>query len=162
MKKLDLGDLFTRDEFREYVKENMTHPDWLGDFSKNDLIYMLNNNSKIWIYYLKEEPICSMMLIPSDENALSKFELDLDYKDVVDYGPMFVNSKYIGNGLQYQMLKELDKIAKQKGYKYAIVTVHPNNTYSIRNIEQDNFKLLATKTFSRGKRNIYLKKYLDS
>ena len=88
-------------EFREYVKANMTHPDWLGDFSKNDLIYMLNNNSKIWIYYLKEEPICSMMLIPYAENALSKFELDLDYKDVVDYGPMFVNSKYIGNGLQY-------------------------------------------------------------
>ena len=64
---IDLGKYI---EFREYVKANMTHPDWLGDFSKNDLIYMLNNNSKIWIYYLNEEPICSMMLIPSDEKSL--------------------------------------------------------------------------------------------
>ena len=43
-KSIDLGKYI---EFREYVKANMTYPDLLGDFSKNDLIYMLNNNSKI-------------------------------------------------------------------------------------------------------------------
>lgn len=151
---IDLGKYI---EFREYVKENMTHPDWLGDFSKNDLIYMLNNNSKIWIYYLKEEPICSMMLIPSDENALSKFELDLDYKDVVDYGPMFVNSKYIGNGLQYQMLKVLDEYCINKKYKYAISTIHPDNIYSINSLIKDKFIFFNQKEFKRGLRNIYLK-----
>ena len=51
-------------ELREKVKENMQYPEWLGDFSKEDLIYLLNNNSKIWIYYLENEPVCSMMLIP--------------------------------------------------------------------------------------------------
>ena len=153
-KSIDLGKYI---EFREYVKANMTHPDWLGDFSKNDLIYMLNNNSKIWIYYLKEEPICSMMLIPSDENALSKFELDLDYKDVVDYGPMFVNSKYIGNGLQYQMLKVLDDYCINKKYKYAISTIHPDNIYSINSLIKDKFIFFNQKEFKRGLRNIYLK-----
>ena len=153
-KSIDLGKYI---EFREYVKENMTHPDWLGDFSKNDLIYMLNNNSKIWIYYLKEEPICSMMLIPSDENALSKFELDLDYKDVVNYGPMFVNSKYIGNGLQYQMLKVLDEYCINKKYKYAISTRHPDNIYSINSLIKDKFIFFNQKEFKRGLRNIYLK-----
>ena len=58
-------------EFREYVKENMIHPEWLGDFSKEDLENLLNSNSKIWIYYLDKEPVCSMMLIPSSEKALS-------------------------------------------------------------------------------------------
>ena len=54
-------------KYRELVKQNMLHPDWLGDFSKEDLVYMLKNNSVIWIYYLGDDFVCSMMLIPSTE-----------------------------------------------------------------------------------------------
>jgi len=146
-------------EFRELVKQNMEYPEWLGDFSKEDLINMLNKDSIIWIYYLNNEPVCSMMLIPSTEKAMKNFELDLDYKEVVDYGPMFVNPKYVGNGLQYQMLKELDDYCLKLGYKYAVGTIHPDNIYSINNLLKDNFKLTGTKEFARGIRNIYLKKY---
>ena len=162
LKRVEEIDIDEYLKFRERIKTTMANPEWLGDFSKEDLERMLKKDSKIWIYYQDKKPVCSMMLIPATPENLEKFNLAYKETEVVDYGPMFVDPTYRGNGLQYQMLKELDKIAKQKGYKYAIVTVHPDNTYSIRNIEQDNFKLLATKTFSRGKRNIYLKKYLDS
>ena len=144
-------------KFRELVKENMENPEWLGDFSKEDLIELLNNNSKIWIYYINNEPVCSMMIIPSDKKSLLKFELDLDCKEVVDYGPMFVNPKYVGNKLQYQMLEKLDNYCINLGYKYAAVTVHPDNNYSINNLIKDNFKYKNTKTFKRGIRNIYVK-----
>ena len=90
--------------FREEVKKHMEHPEWLGDFNKEDLVTMLNTGSKIWVYYLDNDPVCSMMLIPADQRSLDKFELKLDYMEVADYGPMFVNPKYVGNGLQYQML----------------------------------------------------------
>ena len=146
-------------EFRERVKQNMEHPEWLGDFSKEDLKNMLNNNSKIWIYYLNNKPVCSMMLIPSDEKALQKFEVTLNYQEVVDYGPMFVDPEFVGNRLQFQMLEELDKYCINLGYKYAIGTVHPDNIYSIRNILKDEFEYKSTKEFKRGVRNIYLKKY---
>lgn len=143
--------------FRDYVKNSMDYPEWLGDFTKNDLEYLLSNGSTIWIYYLDKDPVCSMMLIPSTEKDLSKFEINLDYKEVVDYGPMFVNPKYVGNGLQYQMLKVLDEYCINSGYKYAISTVHPDNVYSINNLVKDEFKLIGQKEFSRGIRNIYLK-----
>lgn len=146
-------------EFREKVKQNMEHPEWLGNFSKEDLTKMQSENSIIWIYYLNEEPVCSMMLIPSTEKALNKFDIDLDYKEVIDYGPMFVNPKFVGNGLQYQMLKELDNYCFNLGYKYAVGTIHPNNIYSINNLLKDDFKLVGTKEFTRGIRNIYLKRY---
>lgn len=146
-------------EFREYVKKHMEHPEWLGDFSKEDLINLLNNNSKIWVYYLDNIPVCSMMFIPSTEKDLTKFELDLNYKEVADYGPMFVNPKYVGNGLQYQMLKEIDNYSISLGYKYAASTIHPDNIYSINNLLKDNFEYISTKEFKRGIRNIYLKKY---
>ena len=67
-------------DFREKVKKQMEYPEWLGDLSKDDLIKLINSDSKIWIYYLNEEPVCSMMLIPSDEKSLLKLELPLDYK----------------------------------------------------------------------------------
>ena len=143
--------------FRELVKTNMEYPEWLGDFSKEDLKDLLKNNSKIWIYYLNNEPVCSMMIIPASEKSLLKFEIDLDYKEVIDYGPMFVNPKYVGNKLQYQMLQELDNYCLNNNYKYAAVTVHPDNNYSINNLLKDNFIYKNTKTFKRGIRNIYLK-----
>ena len=89
---------------------------------------------------------------------MNKFEINLDYKDVVDYGPMFVNPKFVGNKLQYQMLKELDEYCIKLGYKYAAGTIHPDNIYSIRNLLNDNFELIGIKDFTRGKRNIYIKK----
>ena len=145
--------------YREDIKKNMEHPDWLGDFLKSDLEYLLNNGSKIWIFYNGDEYVSSMMMIPSDEKTISKFGLDLDYKEVVDYGPMFVNPNYRGNKLQFQMLEYLDNYVKKLGYKYVAGTIHPDNSYSITNLLKDDFELVGTKKFTRGIRNIYIKKY---
>ena len=145
-------------EFREYVKLHMEHPEWLGDFTKEELEIMLKTNSKIWIYYLNQEEVCSMMFIPATKEALEKFEIDLDYNEVVDYGPMMVNPKFVGHRLQYQMLQEIDKYSIERNYKYAIGTIHPDNIYSIRNLTKDDFELVNFKEFKRGPRNIYMKK----
>ena len=121
-------------EFRELVKKYMTNPEWLGDFTKDDLIYMLNNGSKIWMYYLNDEPICSMMIIPSNDKMIKLCNLSVDKEVVVDYGPMMVNPKYVGNGLQYKMLELLNNYCISKGYKHAISTIHPDNIYSKKNL----------------------------
>lgn len=147
-------------EYREYVKSNMQHPEWLGDFTKEDLEKLLSSGTKIWIYYLDNDFVCSMMSIPSSEKDMVKFDLNLDYKEVIDYGPMFVNPKYVGNKLQYQMLKYLDEYVKSKGYKTAVGTIHPDNIYSINNLIKDDFILTGSRNFKRGKRNIYVKKLI--
>lgn len=66
-----------------------------------DLEILLSSGTKIWIYYLDNDFVCSMMSIPSSEEDMIKFGLDFDYREVIDYGPMFVNSKYVYNSLQY-------------------------------------------------------------
>lgn len=147
-------------EYREYVKSNMQHPEWLGDFTKEDLEKLLSSGTKIWIYYLDNDFVCSMMSIPSSEKDMVKFDLNLDYKEVIDYGPMFVNPKYVGNKLQYQMLKYLDEYVKSKGYKTAVGTIHPDNIYSINNLIKDDFILTGSRNFKRGTRNIYVKKLI--
>ncbi len=145
-------------DFIDSVKKTMEHPEWLGDFTKEDLEVMLKENTKIYMYYLNDNIVCTMMSIPSTPKALKKFEIDLDHNIVVDYGPMAVGKDYIGNGLQYQMLKELDEISIKDGYEYVAATIHPENIYSIRNLLKDDFKQTGQKEFKRGIRNIYLKK----
>jgi hypothetical protein len=144
-------------EFREEVKRHMEHPEWLGNFTKEELEDLLKRDSKLWVYYYNNIPICSMMLIPAREKDINKFGLSIDYKKTMDYGPMFVNYDYLGNNLQLQMLKEEDKYSKSKGYLYAVSTIHPDNIYSIVNFLKDDFKLVDTKEFKRGIRNIYYK-----
>lgn len=143
--------------FRNQVKKMMEYPEWLGDFSREDLEKMLNTGSKIWIFYLEKESVCSMMIIPANEKSIDKFGLNIDYKQTIDYGPMMVSPKFIGNSLQYQMLEFLDAYCKKKEYNYAISTIHPENIYSINNFLKDDFNLKGSKTFKRGVRNIYLK-----
>lgn len=146
--------------FRDKVKSNMEHPEWLGDFSETDLSNIINNNGKIWIYKLNNNNVCSMMIIPSSQKDMEKFKLNLDYKKVIDYGPMFVDFNYIGNNLQYQMLQVLDKEMINNNYTHALVTVHPDNKYSINNILKDDFKLINTLNLKRGPRNIYIKELI--
>ncbi len=148
-------------EFYYFIKDNMEHPEWLGDFTKEDFKYLLLNNSKIWIYYINDIIVCSMMFIPSDLKALNKLEIELDYNIVAEYGPIMVSPKYLGNKLQYQMLKILDKYTIDKGYKYVVSTIHPDNIYSINNFIKDDFKLINQKEFKRGIRNIYMKRLYD-
>lgn len=151
---IDLNKYIT---FREEIKKEMENPDWLGDFSKEDLEYLLANKSRIWLWYDKDTPVCSMMFIPATHKDIEKFGLDLDYLKVVDYGPMMVNKNYRGNNLQLQMLKKLDEYSKKENYHFAISTVHPDNFFSIKNLEKDKFKKVGNKEFKRGVRNIYLK-----
>lgn len=157
----DDADLDGYIKFKNSSKENMSNPEWIGDFTKESLQKLIEEGTKIWIYYTQDnkEPVCSMMLIPANKrNSLKEFNLDLN---VVDYGPMFVNPKYTGNGLQYQMFLKEDEYSIENGYSYAICTAHPDNIYSINNIIKNGFELKGQKQFTRGIRNIYLKELVE-
>ena len=147
-------------EFREIVKDNMKHPEWLGDFTKEDLSTLLDNGTKIWMYYMGNEPVCSMMAIPSTKKDLDKFGIDLDCQEVMDYGPLMVGPTFWGNGLQYQMMEVLDKYSINNGYRYAVATIHPDNILCLNNVKKENFEFVKDKEFSRGMRKIYLKKLI--
>lgn len=145
-------------KFRESVRARMEHPDWLGDISKEGLQEMLNVGGKIWVYYDKKIPVCSIMFIPSGEDAKEDLEIEgIDYNLMGDIGPLFVNFDYLGNGLMEQMLEMFDKYLLSIGYKYVMTTVHPDNIYCARNILNNGLEKISQKEFKRGIRNIYFK-----
>ena len=152
---INLDDYFS---FKKYIKDNMKHPEWLRDYTKEDIENQLKNGAKIWIYYDRTTPVCSMMISPSTREDMIEVGLKINHKKTAFYRSMFVNPIYVGNKLQYQMLLKLDEYCKEKGFENCIGTVHPDNIYSINNILKDGFKIVNIKEIKSGIRNIYLKK----
>lgn len=141
------------------VKQNMKNQEWFGCFTKDAILGIIAGGGDLWTLYNGNELVCSMMGIPSNVKDIEKFKLQLDYKIVIDYGPMFVVPKYIGNGLQYMCINYMNDYYIKKKYKYAITTIHPSNLFSINNFIKSGFIFSSEQTFPRGERKIYIKKY---
>jgi len=140
------------------VKSTMEHPEWLGEFSKEDYIRILNNGGYIRVFMYNNELIAAGVLIPSTQKELDKFlSSELIYSEVIDYGPQMVHPEYVGNGIQTMIIKDLDFISREKGYKYALATVHPDNIFSINNLLKNHFIKIGDVQLKRGPRNIYRK-----
>ena len=75
----------------KYVRDNMEHPEWLGTFTENEIIDILNNKGKIWLYYDKNKLVCSMFYIPVKEKTLIKYNIQYNYKYVGSLGPIMVS-----------------------------------------------------------------------
>lgn len=164
IEKLIVGEI-NLDEIDEYiclynlVKSNMKHPEWLGDFSKDDYIRMLNNNSKLYIWKYNDKIIAAGMIIPARQKDLDKFfSSNLNYEEVIDFGPELVHPNYVGNGLQNERLKHLQRQSKKLNYKYAISTIHPDNVYSIHNFSKNDFEQIGIIHLNRGIRGIFFKR----
>ena len=168
IKKLSLNELDAYIEFVAFVKENMEHPEWLGEFSKSDYVKMINNDAVIYVWTTMEninkelseidQFVACGMLIPAKPTDLKKFlQTDLKYKEVVDFGPEMVHPKYIGNGIQKDVIEYLEMIAKGLGYKHFIGTVDPENIYSMRNLLKMNFEIAAKVELKRGTRLVMRK-----
>lgn len=144
-------------KFYEYVKSQMIFPKWLGDFNKDNINFILKFGGKLWVYYRNDEIVCTMLYIPSSKKSLKKFNLSYDSNVVGECGPIMVNPKYVGNGLQYQMLEVLTKYCCSLNKKIIATTIHPQNQLSINNFLKCGYKYVDSFNFSRGPRNLYTK-----
>ena len=147
-------------EFYQEVRDNMEHPEWLGTFTKEELEMLLNNGAKLFNYYDKDIIACSFLYLPCTNKSLQKHNINYDESIVGSCGPIMVNKRYIGNGLQSQMIEEFDNYCRLLNKQYAYTKIHPDNFYCINNFIKANYEFLQTYTSPKDGevRNDYLKK----
>lgn len=69
-----------------------------------------------------------------------------------------VSADFRGKDLQNLLFNEAEKILQAQGFGYLLCTVHPENSYSCRNIEKRGYSLMRQVLKYGGlPRNIYLK-----
>ena len=140
-----------------YVRDNMEHPEWLGTFERKEIEEILNIGGRIWLYYDKEIPVCSVFYIPASNKALKKHNIDYDEIVTGSLGPIMVRKEYVGNHLQSQMLDVLNKYVKSIGKTHMFTKAHSDNIYSIRNILKDGYKVVDEYTNERGPMTAFVK-----
>ncbi len=141
----------------KYVRDNMEHPEWLGTFTKEEIIDILNIGGKIWMYYDNTTPVCSAFYIPSSNKSLRKHNIEYDESQTGSLGPVMVSKEYVGNNLQLQMQNVVNKYNESLGHKHMFTKAHSDNIYSIRNILKDGYKVVHIYTNERGENTAFVK-----
>lgn len=141
----------------KYVRDIMEHPEWLGTFEKDEVIDILNNGGKIWLYYDNDSLVCSMFYMPIKEKTLRKHNVSYNESEVGSLGPIMVSPDYIGNGYQSGMMEVLDKYAQSINKKYIFTKVCSDNIYSINNMLKNNYQVVDIYDSERGKDTALIK-----
>lgn len=156
MKLIDLKEVSNDVNLDEYlslykaVRDNMEHPEWLGTFTKEEIEEILNIGGKIWIYYDKDIPVCSVFYIPASNKSLRKHNIDYDEEITGSLGPIMVRKEYVGNGLQTAMMNVLNEYVKDIGKTHMFTKVHSDNVYSLRNMLKDGYRVVHEYESDRG------------
>lgn len=157
-KKDENNDLDKYLEFYNDVRNNMKYPEWLGTFTKEEIEELLSIGGKLFNYYDKDVIVCSFFYFPCTNKSLQKHNIEYDESLVGSCGPIMVNPAYIGNGLQNEMIRELEEYCKSINKKYCYTRIHPDNIYCINNFIKNNYQFLQTYESKDGEvRNDYLK-----
>ena len=141
----------------KYVRDNMEHPEWLGTFTLDEIKEILNIGGKIWMYYDKDIPVCSVFYIPASNKSLRKHNIEYDETVTGSLGPIMVRKEYVGNGLQTAMLEVLNNYIKSIGKTHMFTKAHSDNIYSIRNILKDGYKVIDKYENERGPMTAFIK-----
>ena len=141
----------------KYVRDNMEHPEWLGTFAKKEIIDILNNGGKIWLYYNDKDLVCSCFYIPVKNKTLIKHNISYDQSITGSLGPIMVSPDYVGFGLQRQMMKVYNEYLISLGKKYSFTKVHSDNMYSINNMLKDGYIKTHEYESERGMNTCFIK-----
>lgn len=133
-----------------YVRDNMEYPEWLGTFTKKEIINLLSNGGKIWLYYDNGIPVCSVFYIPASNKVLRKHNISVDASITGSLGPIMVRKEYVGNGLQMAMQEVVHNYAKRIGKSHMFTKAHADNIYSINNILKNGYKIVDNYHNERG------------
>ncbi len=145
----------------KYVRDNMEHPEWLGVFTRDEIIEILGNGGKIWLYYDSDNLVCSMFYIPIKEKSLLKHKVSYSEDLVGSLGPIMVSPDYIGHGYQREMFKILDRYCKDTNKKYIFTKVCVDNLYSLNNMLRDNYEIVDRYMNERGENVALIKDISD-
>lgn len=144
------------------VRDRMPDPSQLAITDREEIAESTLLDVCIGIYDGDRMAAFTLMVVnreSAERNNGQKNGLD-PYK-CVSFDTTFVDPDYRGLGFQRYFLNERTRIAKQLGAKYALVTVAPENKFSLNNILENGFEIIARKTLYGGLDRYVLKKDLQ-
>jgi ribosomal protein S18 acetylase RimI-like enzyme len=148
------------------VWEQIEIKDWfVADDSKN-IHYLLREENGIgYKAIVKDSGILAGIFLatfPGKQEENLGWDIGLpeeELEQVAHMESIAILSEYRGHGLQYSLMQTAEEELRQRGYRYLMCTIHPDNVYSKNNAIRQGYEVVMTKEKYGGFiRDILLKK----
>lgn len=157
----------------EYIDAILALQDSCTKLIEDKSWYIPSDKQEFYDYIMKYKGIVILALIDNCVAAVISAGLDDNhYKQAKEGGAKMPNKKFLylslvcvnarfrGHHLQYELMMKTLEFAKKNGYKGCWCRVHPNNIYSVHNIEKAGLNHFSDYTTDEGwPRRIYCKKF---
>lgn len=132
----------------EEAKNSAEHPEWFVADDENFVRCHLSGKGFVIVAQTENKQIAGFFLVkePGPEENLGVY-LDYDsekLKQVAVMDSAAVGTAYRGNGLQGRMLKAAEKELDTRKFKYLMCTIHPENIYSLQNMQRYGYEVKKT------------------
>lgn len=149
-------------DLQERVHQNMPDPSQLAMTDRDEIAESTRLDVCLGVFDGNRLAAFALMVVNRDSMERNNGQKNgLPPKDCVSFDTAFVDPDYRGLGLQRCLLKAREEIAMQLGAKHALVTVSPENSFSLNNILSQGFEIIARKQLYGGLDRYVLKKDLQ-
>lgn len=151
--KFDYIEITDRSHLNIYIDDILSLQDACNKSLPEDSWYIPSEKEEFYDYIEKQNGIIVIALCDDRlAGVISAGKDDNHYEQAKRGGAKLPSNKYMylslvcvntlfrGNGLQYELMLRVMASAKRKGYRGCWCRVHPENIYSIRNIEKVGMK----------------------
>lgn len=148
----------------EEAKHNPQHPDWFVADDEKYIREHLDGDGFAVVAEAADGDIAGFFVVkyPGQENNLGTFlgysPEQLERTAIMDSAA--VAGRYRGHGLQRKMLEAAEKRIDSRHWTYLLCTVHPDNKYSLSNMQRCGYIKRTEVTCYGGRRRYVLEKVL--
>lgn len=149
-------------EIMEEVRCNTEHPDWFVADDEAFVRAHLADRGFVIVAETMDGRIAGFFLVkePEDNENLGVY-LGFEKEKLARVAIMdsaAVGSEFRGHGLQGKMLEAAEAILDKERFSYLMCTVHPDNLYSLRNMQKHGYEIKTkTRCYGSLERDILLK-----
>ena len=142
-----------------------TLPEWYITDEEESVRSCLEENGFIMVSQTESGEIVGFFIVkyPDDNENLGKYlgfsEEQLEKVILMDSAA--IHPEFRGNGLQGKMLIEVERKIDTQKYRYSMCTVHPDNIYSLHNMQKYGYEVKKTvRCYGDNIRHVLLKELL--
>ncbi len=140
------------------VLEKLERKDFFIPFTKNEIDEFFDEDKIITYGAYDKNRIIGMAQLYIDQLAVKEIKdiLKLESNKVAELGGYLVSDDYRNKGIMKQLETNLIQKARDLGYEYIVITVHPDNIASNKAVEYTGAKISKVTKLGKYLRNIYL------
>ena len=159
-KKIDITHKQDLKKLIEDVLTKLERKDFFIPFTEDEIDGMFDEEKTIIYGAFDDDKLVGTAQLYLQESYVKDIKEIIDLNDnmVVELGGYLVLEEYRNKGIMKKLETILVDEARNNGYEYIVITIHPDNIPSNKVAESINAKIVKTTNLGDYLRNIYLLK----